>query len=181
MKYMFASDIHGSAYYAKKIVDKFKDSGAYKLILCGDLLYHGPRNPFPKEYNPSQVAEIFNEISQDIYAVRGNCDSEVDQMILNFPMMSDYTVLSLNGITFYLTHGHLYDENNLPQINKKEAFIFGHIHLPVAKKKGDIYILNPGSASLPKENNPNSYALLEGKNFKVISFEGEILKEIDFE
>ena len=98
MKYMFASDIHGSVYYAKKVVDKFKELGADRLILCGDLLYHGPRNDLPKDYNPKDVILMLNEIKDSIYAVRGNCDSEVDQMVLEFPIMADYSILVLNGI-----------------------------------------------------------------------------------
>ncbi len=181
MKYMFASDVHGSAYYAKKIVDKFKETGAKRLILCGDLLYHGPRNDLPRDYNPKEVIPLFNSIKDKIYAVRGNCDSEVDQMVLDFPIMSDYSILVLNDITFYLTHGHLKSPDNLPPLEKGSAFIFGHIHLPIAEKRDGIYILNPGSISIPKGGNPNSYAILDGKNFKVISLDGDILREINIE
>lgn len=181
MRYMFASDIHGSAYYAKKILDKFYELKADRLVLCGDLLYHGPRNDLPKDYNPKEVIEIFNSIKDKIYAVRGNCDSEVDQMVLEFPIMSDYTILVLNDINFYLTHGHLYSPDKLPALSEGTAFVFGHIHLPMAQKEGNIFILNPGSASLPKGGNPNSYAILDNKNFKVVSFEGDVLREIDIE
>ena len=181
MKYMFASDIHGSAHYAKKVVDKFKELGADRLILCGDLLYHGQINDLPKDYNTKDVILMFNEIKDSIYAVRGNCDSEVDQMVLEFPIMADYSILVLNGINFYLTHGHLSSPENLPALKKGDAFVFGHIHLPIAKKQDDVYILNPGSASLPKGGNPNSYAVLDGKNFKVLSFEGDVLREIEIE
>lgn len=181
MKYMFASDVHGSAYYAKKLVEKFNEIEADRLILCGDLLYHGPRNDLPRDYSPKEVIPLFNSIKDKIYAVRGNCDSEVDQMVLEFPILSDYTILVLNGINFYLTHGHLHSPENLPALKKGDAFIFGHIHLPIAEKKDDIYILNPGSTSIPKGGNPNSYAILEDRNFKVISFDGEVLREIDIE
>ncbi|MBT9775870.1 phosphodiesterase [Clostridium sp. MCC353] len=178
MKYLFASDIHGSAYYCKKVLDVYKNSGAQRLILLGDILYHGPRNELPKDYNPKEVFAMLNELKDEIYAIRGNCDSEVDQMVLEFPMMADYALLALNGKTFYATHGHVFHEDNLPPLQAGDILIHGHTHLPVAEKKGEIYILNPGSTSLPKEGNPNSYAVLEENVFKILTFEGEVLKEI---
>lgn len=178
MKYIFASDIHGSAYYAKKTVEVFEESGADRLILVGDLLYHGPRNALPKDYNPQEVFTLLNKYADRIYAVRGNCDAEVDQMVLDFPMMSDYIVLNLNGINFFISHGHIYGEDNLPKLKAGDVFVFGHIHLPIAKKEEGIYILNPGSTSIPKGGNVNSYAILDGSDFKIMSFDKEIIKEI---
>lgn len=178
MKYLFASDIHGSAYYCKQVLDVYKNSGAQRLILLGDILYHGPRNELPKDYNPKEVFAMLNEYKDQIYAIRGNCDSEVDQMVLEFPMMADYALLALNGKTIYATHGHVFHEDNLPPMQAGDILIHGHTHLPVAKKLGEIYILNPGSTSLPKEGNPNSYAVLEEDVFRILTFEGEILKEI---
>jgi len=165
MKYFFASDIHGSAFYTKKIIEKYRESNAGKLILLGDLLYHGPRNDLPKDYCPKEVFAMLNELKDDIIAVRGNCDSEVDQMVLEFPMQSDYCIGNFNDIYFFITHGHVY----------------GHVHLPIAKKVGDVYILNPGSASLPKEQNPNSYAILDNDLFSIYDFDGNVLKEIKLE
>ena len=172
MKYMFASDIHGSAYYCRKVLDAFERIGAERLILLGDLLYHGPRNDLPREYEPKQVFAMLNEYRDRIWAVRGNCDSEVDQMVLRFPIMADYAVLALNGKTLYATHGHIYNEENLPPLQPGDAMIFGHIHLPVARAMDGHYLLNPGSAALPKGGNPPSYAVLDGDAFTIYDFDG---------
>lgn len=178
MKYMFASDIHGSAYYCRKILEVYTKSGADRLILLGDLLYHGPRNELPRDYDPKQVFAMLNGYKDEIYAVRGNCDSEVDQMVLEFPMMADYGLLALNGKTIYATHGHIYNEEILPPMKPGDALIHGHTHLPVAKAMGDGFLLNPGSASLPKDGNPNSYGMLDGSVFAIYDFEGNKMKEI---
>lgn len=178
MKYMFASDIHGSAYYCRKVLDTFETSGAERLVLLGDLLYHGPRNDLPRDYEPKQVFAMLNEYRDRIWAVRGNCDSEVDQMVLQFPMMADYAVLVLNGRTFYATHGHIYNEENLPPLQPGDALIFGHIHLPVARAMEDKYLLNPGSAALPKGGNPPSYALLDENEFTIYDFDGGVIGSI---
>lgn len=181
MKYVFASDIHGSAYYTKALLERFNESKAEKLILLGDLLYHGPRNDLPKDYAPKEVIAMLNPLKDKIYAVRGNCEAEVDQMVLDFPVMATYALLVLNGVTFYATHGHIYNPENLPPINPGEALIYGHVHLPIAEKRGDIYILNPGSTSIPKGGKPPSYAVLEDKHFQILTFDGQVIKEIDFE
>lgn len=178
MKYMFASDIHGSAYYCRKMLEVFEESGAERLILLGDLLYHGPRNELPREYDPKKVIGMLNERKDRIYAVRGNCDAEVDQMVLEFPIMADYAVLVLNGRTIYATHGHLFHKDHLPPMQPGDALIHGHIHLPVAEAMGDKFLLNPGSTSLPKNNTPNSYAMLDGDVFTIYDFDGGVVKEI---
>ena len=116
MKYMFASDIHGSAYYCKKMLDAFEKEGAERLVLLGDLLYHGPRNDLPRDYAPKQVISMLNAMKDRIYAVRGNCEAEVDQMVLDFPVMADYCILSVDGKTFYATHGHVYNQDHLPPL-----------------------------------------------------------------
>lgn len=179
MKYMFASDIHGSAYYCRKTLEVYRQSGAVRLILLGDLLYHGPRNDLPREYDPKQVLAMLNEYKNQIYAVRGNCDSEVDQMVLEFPIMADYALLSLNGKTIYATHGHVYNEEVLPPMQQGDVLIHGHTHLPVAEAMGDGYLLNPGSVSLPKDGNPASYGILDGTVFTVRDFDGRKIKEIE--
>ena len=161
---------------APVLLEKFNESKAEKLILLGDLLYHGPRNDLPKDYAPKEVIAMLNPLKDKIYAVRGNCEAEVDQMVLDFPVMATYALLVLNGVTFYATHGHIYNPENLPPINPGEALIYGHVHLPIAEKRGDIYILNPGSTS-----NPSSYAVLEDKHFQILTFDGQVIKEIDFE
>lgn len=178
MRYMFASDIHGSAYYCRKTLEKYRERKAERLILLGDLLYHGPRNELPNEYDPKQVLAMLNEYKDEIYAVRGNCDSEVDQMVLEFPMMADYGLLVLNGRTIYATHGHIYNEETLPPMRPGDVLLHGHTHLPVAQAMGECFLLNPGSVSLPKGGNPCSYGMLEGSMFTIYDFEGNKLKEI---
>ena len=118
MKYLFASDIHGSAYYCRKLLDAFREEQAERLVLLGDLLYHGPRNDLPREYAPKEVIALLNEHKNKIYAVRGNCEAEVDQMVLEFPVMADYCILSVDGRTFYATHGHIYNQDNLPPLRE---------------------------------------------------------------
>jgi len=178
MKYMFASDIHGSAYYCRKTLEVFRASGAKRLILLGDILYHGPRNDLPKEYAPKEVMAMLNEEKDKIYAVRGNCDAEVDQMVLEFPILADYALLELNGKTFYATHGHVYHEDALPPMQPGDILIHGHTHLPVAEAMGDCFLLNPGSTSLPKDGNPCSYGMLDEDVFTIYDFEGQKVKEI---
>lgn len=145
MKYMFASDIHGSAYYCRKLLEEYRKSGAERLILLGDLLYHGPRNDLPKEYAPKEVIAMLNELKDEIYTVRGNCEAEVDQMVLDFPVLADYAVLVLNGLTFFATHGHHFNQDRLPPMKKGDILVHGHTHLLKAEEFGDYYILNPGS------------------------------------
>ena len=181
MKYFFASDLHGSAYWTKKLFDKFDASGAEKLVFLGDLLYHGPRNDLPKEYDTKAVAKMLNEHKQYIYTVKGNCDGEVDQMVLDFPCLANYALMELGGRRFYLTHGHHENPDNLPPLLAGEVFVYGHTHIPVAEKRGGNYILNPGSVSIPKGGFANSYAILEDDTFKILDFEGNAIKEISFE
>lgn len=178
MKYMFASDIHGSAYYGRKLLEAYRQSGAERLILLGDLLYHGPRNDLPRDYAPKEVIAMLNGVKDEIYAVRGNCEAEVDQMVLEFPVMADYAVLALNGLTFYATHGHVFNGENLPPMKKGDILVHGHTHLLVAEALGDHYILNPGSTSIPKGGNPATYALLEDTTFRIYDFDGNVVKEI---
>lgn len=178
MKVLFASDIHGSAYYCRKLLEIYQKSGAGRLVLLGDILYHGPRNDLPKEYAPKQVIAMLNEYKNQIYAVRGNCDTEVDQMVLEFPLLADYALLELNGKTFYATHGHVYNQDNLPPMMLGDILIHGHTHLLKAEKAGDITVLNPGSVSIPKGGNPNTYGILEDQEFTIYSLEGEIVKQI---
>lgn len=178
MKYMFASDIHGSAYYCRRLLEEYEKSGADRLILLGDLLYHGPRNDLPKEYAPKEVIAMLNEKKNEIFTVRGNCEAEVDQMVLDFPVLADYAVLMLNGLTFFATHGHVFHEDHMPPLKKGDILVHGHTHLLKAEQVGDHYILNPGSVSIPKGGNPATYAVLDEHVFQILDFDGTIVKEI---
>ncbi len=180
MKLLFASDIHGSSYYCNKLKEIFLQENPDKLILLGDLLYHGPRNPLPKDYNPEVVFNTLNSIKDKIIAVRGNCDSEVDQMVLQFPMLADYALLNVDDITLFLTHGHLYNTEQLPFLEDNHILIHGHTHVNTIKKLEKGYYINCGSLSMPKENQENSYMLYENKKFMIKNLDNKILKEIDF-
>lgn len=179
MKIFFMSDIHGSAYYTEKALDKFREEKADFIAILGDELYHGARNPLPKEYNPKEVIKLLNQYSDKIIAIRGNCDSEVDEMVLDFPIMSTYSTILYEGRRIFLTHGHVYNEDNMPKLSSGDIFVYGHTHIPKAEKQGDIYILNPGSITLPKENNPNSYGVLENNLFSIKNLDGKVFKKIE--
>ena len=129
MKLMFASDLHGSAYYGRKMLEIYEKSGASQLIFLGDILYHGPRNDLPREYAPKEVIAMLNPLKNQILSVRGNCDTEVDQMVLEFPILADYGFLMVDGIRIYATHGHIFNENHLPPVQDGDVLIHGHTHL----------------------------------------------------
>ncbi|OBU36137.1 phosphodiesterase [Photobacterium phosphoreum] len=178
MKLFFASDIHGSFVAAQKAIAAFEQSGARYLILLGDILNHGPRNPLPEGYDPIKVAKLLNQYAARITAVRGNCDSEVDQMLLDFPMMADYNLVMLaNGRRLFLTHGHIYNADKHPQLMTGDVIVSGHTHIPVAERKADYFVFNPGSVAIPRNGLPASYGLLDGQNLSVVSFEHEVLAQ----
>ena len=174
MKLMFASDIHGSAYYCRKMLEAYQAEEAGRLILLGDILYHD----LPKEYAPKEVIAMLNPMKNDICAVRGNCEAEVDQMVLDFPVMADYALILYGERNLYATHGHIYNENNLPPLKNGDILIHGHTHVLKAEKREDYTLLNPGSVSIPKEGNPPSYAILEDGLFTIKGFDGTIIKEL---
>lgn len=176
MKIMIASDIHGSAYYCGKLMENFKKENPGMLLLLGDLLYHGPRNPLPKEYNPKQVFEMLNGVKDSIVCVRGNCDSEVDQMVLEFPIMSDSAAVCVNDMYLFASHGHIHSPEKLPPLKKGAVFASGHIHIPVCKDVDGILCINPGSVSLPKEDTPNSFMIVENNLLEWKNLEGETYK-----
>ncbi|HDK7137603.1 TPA: phosphodiesterase [Clostridium botulinum] len=178
MKLFFMSDIHGSAYYLEKALHIFEEEKADYLIILGDELYHGARNPLPKGYDPKKVTEILNSYKDKIIAVRGNCESEVDQMVLNYPIMSDYSIVLYNGKRLFLTHGHIFNKNNMPNISDGDALIYGHTHIPLAEKINNIFVINPGSITFPKENTPHCYGILSDNLFKIKTLEGNTFKEI---
>ena len=178
MNVWIASDIHGSALYCRKLLDLMEKRGADRLVLLGDLLYHGPRNDLPEGYDPKAVFAMLNSVKDRILCVHGNCDAEVDQMVLEFPVMADYCILAINGLTFYATHGHVYNENNLPPFHEGDILIHGHTHVLKAEQKEGYILLNPGSVSIPKEGNPPTYAVLDDKTFTIKDFDGNIIKEM---
>lgn len=179
MKILVASDIHGSAYYCEKLLEQYEKEGADRILLLGDILYHGPRNDLPKEYGPKKVLAMLNEKKNEICAVRGNCDTEVDQMVLEFPILADYCLLMMEEKIIYATHGHVYHEKNLPPMGEGGILLHGHTHLYGAKKAGSHFILNPGSVSIPKGGNPPTYAILENGMFMVKELNGKILEQTE--
>ena len=167
MKWMIASDLHGSAYYCRKMLEAFEREGADRLSLLGDLLYHGPRNDLPREYAPKEVIPLLHGKKEMLLCVRGNCDAEVDQMVLEFPVLADYAVLPVGQRLIYATHGHIYHVKNLPPLAPGDVLLHGHTHVPawIEFGQGNLY-LNPGSVSIPKENSPHSYMTLEGNTMQ---------------
>ena len=161
MKWMIASDLHGSLYYCKRLLEAYDREGANRLLFLGDVLYHGPRNDLPKEYNPKAVIELLNERKTDILCVRGNCDTEVDQMVLHFPILADYCVLVEGDVTIYASHGHIYNEQNLPPLQNGSILLNGHTHVPKCNEYEEYVYMNPGSVSIPKENSWHGYMILE--------------------
>lgn len=172
MKIMVASDIHGSAYYCQKMTEAYKNSGAQKLLLLGDILYHGPRNDLPKEYAPKKVIEMLNNISDEILCVRGNCDSEVDQMVLKFNIMAEYAIIYDGERMIFATHGHKFNKDNLPSLKKRDILLHGHTHIPVNESIDGITVMNPGSVSIPKENSWHGYMIIENGTYTWYDFDG---------
>ena len=161
---MIASDIHGSVYYNDLLVERFREEKPDKLLLLGDILYHGPRNDLPAEYVPKRVLASLNELKDRILCVRGNCDGDVDQMVLEFPIMADYLYMYIEGIEIYASHGHIYNQNK-PLPGLKGIFLCGHTHVPLIEKHDDFVYLNPGSVSIPKDGSRHSYMIFENREF----------------
>ena len=166
MKLLIASDLHGSHHFFNLLYNEILYEKPNKIILLGDLLYHGPRNELPPGYCPKELIKLLNNLKSRILCVRGNCDTEVDQMVLEFPIMSDYSYILEDDFTIYLSHGHKYNKDNLPPMNPRDVFISGHTHIPV-KEVSDSgnYCLNPGSVSIPKCDSPHSYMIYENRKF----------------
>ena len=177
MKWFIASDIHGSAYYCEKLVEAYKREKADKILLLGDVLYHGPRNDLPEGYAPKQVISMLNELESEILCVRGNCDTEVDQMVLNFPILADYAILTAGKRMIFATHGHVYNNGNLPPIHEGDILLHGHTHVPACEQHEKHIYINPGSVSIPKENSPHSYMIFEGVRFEWKDLERNVYKE----
>lgn len=165
MKFLIASDIHGSAYFCDLLLKALNEEKADKIILLGDILYHGPRNDLPRDYAPKKVIEMLNPIKDKLLCVRGNCDTEVDQMVLNFPVLADYAVIPVGERLIYATHGHNYNEEKLPPLSKGDILLNGHTHVPKCVTHDNYVYMNPGSVSIPKENSFHSYMTLENGEF----------------
>ncbi len=179
MRILIASDLHGSLPATEQVLRAYKEMDAQHLILLGDLLNHGPRNAIPEGYAPAAVAEKLNEMSNHILAVRGNCDSDVDQMLLDFPMMSDFSWLMLeSGVRLFLTHGHIYHQDKMPPLAPGDVLVHGHTHIPVAESFKEVSIFNPGSTTFPKGGFVASFGLYENNTLKVLDFNYQVIKEI---
>ena len=165
MKLMIASDIHGSAYYCRLLLEAYDREQADRLLLLGDLLYHGPRNDLPRDYAPKEVLALLNARKDSLLCVRGNCDTEVDQMVLDFPILADYALLSMDSITMYATHGHVYNPKNLPPLCDGDILINGHTHVPKCIEYDNYIYMNCGSVSIPKEGSWHGYMTLENGVF----------------
>lgn len=171
MKTIIASDIHGSAYYCRRLLETVRAEKADALFLLGDTLYHGPRNDLPRDYAPREVTAMLTALEIPVCGVRGNCDAEIDQMVLGFPIMADYSLILAGRRRIFATHGHLYTPEEHPRLNPGDAFLFGHIHVPVCEERDGILILNPGSVSIPKENSP----------YSCMSFSDDVFRWLDLE
>lgn len=174
MKLMIASDIHGSAYHCQKLIDAYQREAPDRLLLLGDLLYHGPRNDLPRDYAPKRVIEMLSSIKESLLCVRGNCEAEVDQMVLPFPVLADYAWLEVNGLRIFATHGHHYGEDNPPPMRKGDILLCGHTHIPANRAHESFLYLNPGSVSIPKENSHHGYMILDGQQFIWKDLDGNI-------
>ncbi len=175
MKLLIASDIHGDICAADAVKSAYFESGADRLILLGDLLYHGPRNDLPDGYAPKKVIELLNGMSEHILCVRGNCDTEVDQMVLNFPILADYAFVECDGVRMFLTHGHKFNTTTPPQLREGDILVHGHTHVATAQRFGkDNLYINPGSPSIPKENTPKGYVIFDNREFVFMTLDGTV-------
>ena len=165
MRWMIASDIHGSALFCERMFERYREEKAGRLILLGDLLYHGPRNDLPEGYDPKGVIALLNEYASELVCVRGNCEAEVDQMVLSFPVMADYALLPVGSNVIYMTHGHHASEQNPPPLKKGDILLCGHTHVPANRVHDSFLYLNPGSVSIPKEGSCRSYMMFDGTRF----------------
>ena len=179
MRLIIASDIHGSGYYCEQLLNAFDREKADKLLLLGDILYHGPRNDLPEEYGPKKVISLLNDRKDILICVRGNCDAEVDQMVLDFPIMAEYCMLTEDGLTMFATHGHHYNESHLPPLGHIDVLLNGHTHVPKCVKHDDYYYMNPGSTTLPKENSHHGYIVYENRKFVWKDMDGKVIHECE--
>ncbi|MBE6673353.1 MAG: phosphodiesterase [Ruminococcaceae bacterium] len=171
MKFMIASDLHGSAHFTKQLLAQFEEKSCDKLLLLGDLLYHGARNDLPGSYAPKEVTAMLNGMSEKILCVRGNCDSEVDQMVMEFPIMAPYSQVIIGDRTLFLTHGHAITPENAPKLPKGSLFLSGHTHVPTFTEKEGVFYANPGSVSIPKCGSERGFLLLDSDAMTLSRFD----------
>lgn len=175
MKFLIASDIHGSAFYCEKLIAAFEREKADRMLILGDILYHGPRNDLPEEYAPKKVIAMLNPLKASLLCVRGNCDTEVDQMVLDFPILADYCVLPAGDRLIYVTHGHKFNLKSLPPMQAGDILLHGHTHIPAWEAFGENNLyLNPGSVSIPKADSAHGYMTLEGNVCLWKDLDGEV-------
>ena len=178
MKLMIASDLHGSVFWIEKMINKFNEEKCDNLLLLGDLLYHGPRNDLPDEYNTKRAIDLLNSLKDKILCVKGNCDGEVDEMVLEFPISQETMFLSIDGINFFATHGHKFNEDNLPPFCNFNMLLNGHTHIMTFNRHKDYIFINPGSTSIPKGNTKHSLVIYESGEFIFYNLEdGTIIKK----
>lgn len=177
MKYFVATDLHGSAFWAQKIVDKFAQSQADLLVLLGDVYNHGPRNPFPQDYAPQKVSALLNGIANKVVAVKGNCDSEVDQMISTFPFVKD-NIVFLGGHRVMFTHGHTFNKDSLPYLSDGDVVMYGHFHVNETNVVDGVTCIALASCSLPKQNAAPAYAICDEKNITMYDFDDKVLSQV---
>ena len=180
MKYLVVSDIHGVRSGAEAVLDACMKHDPDAVLCLGDVLYHGPRNGVPGGYDPVLVMEKLNPLWHDIICVRGNCDAEIDDMVLDFPVGSAHNIILLDGRRILMSHGHIYGPEHLPKMSEGDVFLSGHTHIPTADVKDGIYLLNPGSVSLPKGGHPATYAILDESGFTVFTTAHELYMHVDF-
>ena len=181
MIYLVASDIHGSTTGAGLVLDAYARSHADAILLLGDILYHGPRNAIPEDYAPKEVIAMLNPLSERILAIKGNCDGEVDQMVLSFPLLATYNSFMLGSHRLFISHGHTYSPSNLPPLRSGDIFLSSHTHIPTAgQTETGIYLLNPGSSGIPKGGSDRCYGILTESGFSVLNHQHQEVMQIDF-
>ena len=180
MKWFVFSDLHGSAYWCEKTLEAFDRERADRMVFLGDVLNHGPRNDLPERYGPPEVIDMLNKRRDSILAVCGNCDSDVDQAVLAYPMKAEYAVFSVGGRMIYATHGHVYNENNLPPLRKGDILLHGHTHIPACEDHGDFLYVNPGSVAIPKGGSTNSYMIITEDGMEWKDMDGNVTMTYSF-
>ncbi len=174
MKIFVATDLHGSAFWAEKVVEKFRETGCDVLVLLGDIYNHGPRNPFPQQYAPQEVAKIFNAVRDKLVVVKGNCDSEVDEMISDFDFLLQ-EVMFVGGRRVFFTHGHVYNKHNLPHLNSGDVLVYGHFHQNEIAEVGGVVCVNVNSCALPKEDGVPTYCIVDETGVSVLDFDNAVV------